>query len=204
MTDSVRVLIPFVGPFLIAALMLHLVLRRFRGRAFYPWVVLGGAVLLVLLPLQGLPLAGYIRGLLGDLSMLSLMLMGNALWIGVAGGQGLIQSSRSMLLLAVGLIGALFYPLALGLSGFDPYQLGYGGLLLPALLLLLSLAAWFTRRRALALLLLLPVAAYDLGLLESANLWDYLIDPWLVIYAWVWLLKRLFLRNRGQVGHSER
>jgi hypothetical protein len=194
MIDELRHLFAFVGPLLMVALILHLILRRFRERLIYPWVLLGGALPAVLLPLQGLPVAGYIRGVLGDFSIVTLLLLGSALWFGFGNGAWLNDSSRFLLLAAIAVVGALFYPPALGLTGFDPYQLGYAGLFLPSMFLLLSLTAWFTGRRGLAVLLLLPVAAYNLQLLESDNLWDYLLDPWLVIYSWMWLLKGLFSR----------
>jgi hypothetical protein len=199
MIDVLRYLFTFVGPFLIAASILHLFLRRFRERRIYPWLLPGGALLAVLLPLQGLPAAGYVRGLLGDLSIVTLLLLGNALWFGLGNRPWFNDSSRSLSLAAIAVVGALFYPLALGLSGFDPYQLGYAGFFLPSMLLILSLTAWFTGRRAPAVLLLLPVVAYNLQLLESDNLWDYLLDPWLVIYSWMWLLKGLFFRALSRV-----
>jgi hypothetical protein len=202
MTEFIRLLPVFAGPFLIVALLLLPIFRHLRTRPFYLWALLGGSLLVLLLPVQGLPVAGYIRGLLGDLSIVTLLLLGNALWSGLVDRPGLDTASRSALLAAIGVIGALFYPLALGLTGFDPYQLGYGGLVLPAAILVLSLAAWFARRRALAVLLLLPVAAYDLRLLESHNLWDYLLDPWLVIYAWIWLLRGLFSRGYARIRYG--
>jgi len=41
---------------------------------------------------------------------------------------------------------------------------------------------------AVALLLLVVLWAWLLGLGESQNLWDYLIDPWLVLYAVPWAI----------------
>jgi len=86
---------------------------------------------------------------------------------------------------------ALFlYPMALGLGSFDPYALGQGSYALAAVLLLLTVAAWAARQYFGALSLLAAVAAYLAGLLDSTNLWDYLIDPLISGYAVYWWLRR--------------
>jgi hypothetical protein len=66
---------------------------------------------------------------------------------------------------------------------FDPYRLGYANLWF--MLALLALAIWSSLRYStlLALGIALAVAAWSAGWYESPNLWDYLLDPWLAIYA---------------------
>ena len=85
---------------------------------------------------------------------------------------------------AFGALGMAFYPLALGLGSFDPYEWGWdfsplfvGIALLTGLLL--------AKQNRFGLLLLLAIVAYHLGLLESENYWDYLLDP---IYCLVSLI----------------
>jgi hypothetical protein len=75
--------------------------------------------------------------------------------------------------------------MALGLSAFDPYALGFAGPARGLLLVLslLALFAWWGGRILLLLAILLGIGAYRLGLLESSNLWDYLLDPWLAVAA---------------------
>jgi hypothetical protein len=51
------------------------------------------------------------------------------------------------------------------------------------MLALVSAVSWLKGLRDLAVILLLPLLAFNLHLLESANLWDYLLDPVLMIYA---------------------
>ena len=87
------------------------------------------------------------------------------------------------------LIAALYlYPATLGLTAWDPYRAGYG---LPftfactALVFVLTLLKQYFAATALSLALL----AYALRLLESENLWDYVIDPWLSFYALFHLLR---------------
>ncbi len=77
---------------------------------------------------------------------------------------------------------SLLYPLTLGLTLWDPYALGYR----PRVLLLVAAAlviAWWRRRRGAALVLAAGVAAFGAGLMESTNLWDYLVDPAVATWA---------------------
>ena len=50
-------------------------------------------------------------------------------------------------------------------------------------LLVLSLICWFKDLRLLPLLVALALLAWVAGVLESRNLWDYLMDPWLATVA---------------------
>lgn len=77
----------------------------------------------------------------------------------------------------------VLYPSALGLTYFDSYALGYGTKLIIVVFLLLSLGAWYFEYHLAAICLTLSVLAYSLRIFESRNLWDYWIDPLLVVYA---------------------
>ncbi len=144
-------------------------------------VVLAGA----LVPLGGLPLAGYLRGAIGDLSVVSLLLL--ALYLGRLladrHGRGPAVVARRQLQLAVAPVAAVFCPLALGWGSFDPYRLGYGSYGLLAALLVLALGAAARRMALLVAAIALAVLAWSLGWYESPNLWDYLMDPLLAAYA---------------------
>ena len=52
-----------------------------------------------------------------------------------------------------------------------------------AVLLALALFCWAKGLRLLPLLIGLSLLAWSAGLMESANLWDYLLDPWLALAA---------------------
>ncbi|MDR2032602.1 MAG: hypothetical protein LBP86_10225 [Azoarcus sp.] len=95
----------------------------------------------------------------------------------------------------------LFYPPALGLGPVDPYAWGYGGAAaLPLLVGALALAAWLGGWRTSALALAAALAAWRMHLLDSANLWDYLLDPLLALGAIGSLGSRL--RRRETAGHA--
>ena len=146
--------------------------------------------LAALTPFDGLPLAAYVRGMTGDLSIASLILLLSALLNRLTGWQPLEAQSRLVLLLLVALAALWLYPMALGIGSFDPYRAGYGNLWFMAALLATALAACFRQFPVLALAIALAVFAWSIGWYESANLWDYLLDPLLASYATGALMKR--------------
>lgn len=157
-------------------------------------VAAGGAM--ALLPLGGLMLAGYLRAVLGDLSIVTQVLLAVGVLQYVTGTVYVKPRERTALMLAVAAGGIILYPAALGLTYFDPYALGYGSPWFAGSLLALALAAWYLRLEWLMALVLLAVLARLGNALESRNLWDYLIDPWLVSYAVLWLV----FRKRGRTA----
>ena len=144
------------------------------------WAV-AGIFIAALLPLGGLPLAGYVRGAIGDLSITSLLLLGAALLRSLRGWP--VLPGRNQLLLLIVIAAAGFYPMALGWGGYDPYRLGYGSYWLLAYLLGLALLAAWKGFAVIACAIALSVLAWGAGWHESANLWDYLLDPLVSIYA---------------------
>jgi hypothetical protein len=153
-------------------------------------VVLALVFVLALIPFGGLPFAAYLRGEIGDLSITTLVL----LWAALSRPWGCCIAAsprhRSALLVAIALAALLLYPMALGIGTYDPYRLGFGDPLVVAALLLLALAAWYGNYTTIALCLSLSVLAWTLGWYESDNLWDYLLDPLVAIYALSALAKR--------------
>lgn len=156
------------------------------------------------LPIQGLSMAQWLRSALGDPSVLTLIMLLNILLLRLFNHTLLAPATRNSLLLGVALIGIVFYTLALGVSAFDPYRLGYTPILLTALLCLASLIVWLKSMRDMAIILLLPLVAYNLDLLESTNLWDYLLDPVLLIYAVVQSFNaHIFYRSKTNRDQNE-
>lgn len=143
-----------------------------------------------LIPFGGLPLAAYVRGVTGDLSIASLALLLSAIFNRLSGWQPFDAQTRLALLFLVALAALGLYPLALGVGYLDPYRLGYGNLWFVSVLLVVALAACFRQLPAIALVIALAVFAWSIGWYESTNLWDYLLDPLLAIYAINALMKR--------------
>ena len=183
------------GVSLLLGFAASLAARRFdlpRGARIAVVLAAGAAALL---PLGGLMLAGYLRAVLGDLSVVTQALLAVAVLQYVTGTLYIAPRERTALMLVVAAAGIFLYPAALGLTYFDPYALGYASPWFAASLLALALAAWYLRLEWLMALVLLAVLARMGNALESRNLWDYLIDPWLVLYALLWLIRRKIPRR---------
>lgn len=138
---------------------------------------------LALVPFGGMPVAAYIRGITGDLSITALILSWCALlgpWCDCVKVQ---DRHRVALLTLTGFSALVFYPMALGAGWFDPYRLGYGNLQFVLVLLSLALLAWYLRSVLIALCIAFATLAWTAGWYESGNLWDYLLDPFVSVYA---------------------
>lgn len=160
--------------------VLLLTVTGLRRRPLF-WRLPVAVLLLALLQvpfLRGLSPAAYLFGYLGELSVPTVLLLLRSLC-----GVGRLGSDRRRwLLLLVLLGGAVLYPLSLGPFTWDPYEWGYH----PRLLLgVVALAGFLAARRqpAVTVVLALAVLAYGFNLASSTNLWDYLLDPLLVVYA---------------------
>jgi hypothetical protein len=152
-------------------------------------------VIALVVPIDHLPLLAYVRAVTGDLSAATLSLAGGALYFRLTGRAAFEPREVHALLCAIAGAGAFLYPLALGLTPFDPYALGYGSLGFLTALLLLTLAAWRAGLKLVVLVVLAGGLAYLAGAYESRNLWDYLIDPLTAIYALAVLATGLVRRS---------
>ncbi len=177
-------------------------LSRLAQVQAWPWSrragLLAVAIIVLSIPLWGVSPVGFVRGITGDLSIATLALLALAL-VRAWSGHVLVEVvNRQRTLQAIAIAAALFYPLALGFGMFDPYRLGYGD---PWFMMaLLALAVWASLRYStlLALCIALAVAAWSVGWYESPNLWDYLLDPWLAIYALAAQLRSWLARWGGR------
>jgi hypothetical protein len=191
---SAPLLFGYLGCMLFAAAVLARFATRYRlSHAARIILVLGSAALL-LAPVDELMLAEYLRAVIGDLSISTQALLA-AFLAGYVTQRGLRDDRQLGAIMVAALAGATFlYPAALGVTRFDPYALGYASLPFMAVLAVLTLAAWYLRFERLAACLLVAVAAWVAGVLESRNLWDYLIDPLLALYAAFWLARAALQR----------
>jgi hypothetical protein len=98
--------------------------------------------------------------------------------------------------------GLALYPMALGMGTFDPYAAGWRFSWLFVILLVMTLVLIFSKNRF-SVVLLATILAYNLHLLESPNLWDYVVDPLLVLISIAGLTWRIitvyFLGNSQNI-----
>ena len=154
--------------------------------------LLGGvSAVVALLPIGALPLAGLLRGVVGDLSLTTLVLLLSSLHRHVRGGEPIDARSTFALQLLAAIGGLVLYPMALGLGAWDPYRLGYGDTWFLAALLAVALTALLLDLPLVTFGIALGVLAWTLEAYESRNLWDYLLDP--LVFAWA--LSTLLLRG---------
>ena len=150
-------------------------LARLRRR--YPVAVLGASALVAWVPLRTLPVAGYLRGVVGDLSITTDLLLLCSLLRMLFGGGGIDPRNRLALQILVAVGGLTLYPRSLGFPVSDPYRLGYANPWLLIALFGLALVAWSLQLNLVASAIALAVLAWGVGWHESRNLWDYLMDP---------------------------
>jgi hypothetical protein len=127
-------------------------------------------------PLE-LPLAAYVRGFTGELSITSMLLLWTAYFSPKEIHAPLVMK------VWIALLAIVFYPLVLGVSMLDPYAWGYGSFTLLAAVIATALIAWLVGSNRIAIILAIAILAWAAGWHESANLWDYILDPFLGLWA---------------------
>jgi hypothetical protein len=159
-------------------------------RIALPVIVAGAA----LVPFDSLPLAAYLRGVIGDLSISTLtllvLLLHSSCMVPTRPVGEEDSGGRHMLHFLIASAAMVFYPLALGAGLYDPYRWGFGNPWFIGVLLVMALFAYFLGKWLVALIITLAGLAWVGDWYESTNLWDYLLDPFVAIYATAALLKQ--------------
>ena len=140
---------------------------------------------------MSLPLVAYVRGITGDLSIVLTLL----LW------SSLLPSHKPTSLIfkfAVAIIALCFYPFALGLGMVDPYAWGYGSIAFLVAVLLFALVCGLAGWSKGVWIIAIAIIAWAAHWHESANLWDYLLDPFLAIWAICACIGMLYRRKRDK------
>lgn len=146
-------------------------------------VAIFSAMALAILPLYDLVVMAYVRAVLGNLSITSMLMLCLMIAAAYTGNHYVSANSKSSLYRCILVAALVVYPTGLGLSLLDGYALGYGN---PVLFVFLAgCVVYYLWRHALLvpLAILLAISAYLLGIMESSNLWDYLLDPWITFVA---------------------
>jgi len=136
-----------------------------------------------LVPVHGFLLFMYVHSMLGDLSLTSKAFL--IAWLLYRLGGPVLSDMKEIrfVMRAIAITGLVFYPLALGLSPFDPYSVGYSASVLIVITIIAGVYGLREGYMVLASAMLLGLWGYLLGFMESDNLFDYLLDPMLFLYA---------------------
>jgi hypothetical protein len=140
---------------------------------------------------MNLPLVAYVRGVTGDLSIVLTLL----LW------SSLLPSNKSAPIafkFAVAIISLCFYPFALGVAMVDPYSWGYGSIAFLVAVLFFALVCGVANWGKGVWIIAIAILAWAAHWHESANLWDYLLDPFLAIWALIALIGMLYRKRRDK------
>jgi hypothetical protein len=163
-----------------------------RGSTARRFLLMGIFILMLLVPLRPVSVAVYIRSVIGDLSIPTLVILFLLIVEKIFSKSPFPRKHVELFSLWSLPVILLFYPMALGLGRYDPYSLGFGSPYLLGIAFAFTLLAWAANRLLISFVLSLSVFCYAIGWYESNNLWDYLIDPVLGIYGLSIGVKRLF------------
>lgn len=205
-----------VSPVLLMGAATALLLGVQRYSIHWKLVVAAIVFFFCIAPVNDLSIAYYIRGVVGDLSITTQLIL-MAYWYAVLMGETAGKTSkeasgtetepnRNNPLIFAGFIvltSLWFYPCTLGLTYFDPYNLGYGSTPFHWCLLtyFFCAALYFYCKKDFLFsgIITLSTFAFYFNLLESDNYWDYLMDPILVLGSIFICLRWSFLATKNLI-----
>ncbi|MFQ3322247.1 MAG: hypothetical protein ACI90U_000053 [Pseudomonadales bacterium] len=182
--------------YLVLPMFLYLILPTeklsTKGKGF-AFVII---VAVTLIPVNQITTTGYIRGVTGDISLISLCWLFTAFVAKVTGKDLVNQQQRTLNIVTLCILALVLYPASLGLVQTDPYVWGYQANNLLIVLAIIGIAMWYAGNYHLTLWIALAVLGFAFKIMESTNLWDYIIDAWLAIFVISLTIKKLFRRLR--------
>lgn len=142
-------------------------------------------------PINSVSLFLQLKGVFADLSLTTVMLL--TIWPLLRVNNISLNRSDFTWLCAVVLTFAItLYPMALGVGPYDSYALGYQPSALLTLVAAMGVLAVQKKYWVSAATVVVVLFGYWLRVLPSQNLWDYLLDPILVIFTIIYLLHHLY------------
>jgi hypothetical protein len=157
--------------------------QRLLGDRGPKWLPLA-AVLVMFVPLHGLPAGRWLHGVTATFSIPLAALLVHAVVSPLLRAPLLGKKEEHQVWWLGAILGLSVYPAALGWGTVDPYVFGWrdwgvaAWLALPTALLL-----WQGTR--LGYVLLVTAIAWQVGIVESNNAWDYVVDPLFALMGWV-------------------
>lgn len=185
------------GPSILMAIAAAVLARRTGLSLGARLALVIAAVLAGLVPLGQNSAAQWLLAVLGPTSAASLVLGASALSLLISPGRWRFAPSTTLLASVLGL-GLLLFPATAGLTAFEPFEFGYRGWALPALMAVLVALGWFTRATDQCCWIALAAGMHVAQTYGSPNLWTYLIDPVAMLAAAGWLMERWLRARRLQ------
>lgn len=177
MIDGIAYGLAAQGVLVAAAAIVGLMASGRRSRAATRLAIMGVAVALALLPAgPGRAVAEHLRGIWGDPSVVTVAAL--LAWMLVP-RLAPVRPRGGDVLVALGVLACLLYLPVFGVPGTANglYRLGWGSTWLILGVGAAGILAWRRGHGAWTTILGLALAAWSIGLHESDNLWDSLVDP---------------------------
>ncbi|NBW95933.1 MAG: hypothetical protein EBR28_04165 [Planctomycetia bacterium] len=135
-----------------------------------------------LVPIAGLPLGRWLHGIGLVVSLPLLVVFVDAACTPAGGGGFLGAAGRRAAVWFGAVAGIVLYPAALGLGAFDPYVLGWRTPGVAAAVAVIGVGLALAGNRF-SIAILAAGVAWQAGILESDNAWDYVVDPLYTLLA---------------------
>ena len=142
-----------------------------------------------------IPVVAYVRGITADFSITLIALAVWRVFHAAFIFQPVPKREGMAVMVAVALAAVFLYPLALGWGDWDAYSPGWGSWGMLLALVLLCAACLAKGLKVLPALVALALMAWSLDLMESGNLWDYLLDPWLSVFALGYVVLQVLIKS---------
>ena len=170
------VTLQWIGPALVMAVLgaslAELARLGIFGRSVLAAIFAAGAIV----PIGPYALAPVVLSFLGPASAALLVLLTQCLANILVGRRACFQPS-SYFVGAIVFIGLVLYPATLGWGSVDPFDWGYRGPLVPALMVLLVAVGFIGKVHDLPCWIGLAALMHVMNAYGTTNLWSYLIDP---------------------------
>ena len=167
-----------------------------NSKAVYHWIALLIIFIIFLIPINHLMISEYIYGVLAGLSISTIVLLiyANLNLMGYLNNNN-NNNNKSInfyfyTLLALGII---IYPFhLLIITKTDPNSWGFSPIIFSLILSFIAIIYYCLFKKHFAgIILLIVLICFNLNLLNSVNLWNYLIDPFLFIYAIIFSITKI-------------
>lgn len=196
---TIQTLLPLLTSALLTASILLAITHRWLTNPVYRMALAAVVFAVSLIPVNNLSLASYLAALFGSLSITSIVLLCSYLYFRCTGNTVLPTIKRDLfrIYFIIGITAIIIYPSALGISIWDLYAEGYYPIILGPIMFAVFALGIVRNWTYLASIVGVVFTAYGVGILESDNLWDYLMDPLLSIFCLIRLPAAVsWLRSR--------